>query len=231
MPPHKPLCANSIGSLTKGALQKLGIDTTFWKPHSTRGAGVTMFKRLGMSSEEVCEVGKWKNVNAFNSHYVRLGASDVVGEKIGTMVHNVSPLSSADPDQTWTTGMQDLGGNVWEGDAQSNGEPTPPPLNEHVFGTQNYTEGGNDDNAQGVHNSHDVSGVPSLEGSSSSNFLPPSCFLDKASSSNQVSPLTSQKRGPFKRKRERGGSPPTKFVFASPKGKEIETRAEKEKED
>ena len=85
-----------------------------------------MLKRLGLSSEAVCEVGKWKNVGAFTSHYLRLGASDMVGQKIGNMVHRVSPLSSADPDLTWTTGKNDLGGNVREGDAQSNGETRSP---------------------------------------------------------------------------------------------------------
>ena len=127
--PFKPLCANSIGSLTRQALGKLGIDTTVWKPHSTRGAGVTMLKKLGLSSEQVCEIGKWKNVGAFTSHYLRLGASDTLGQKLTSMLHRVSPLSSADPDLTWTTGrIPDPGGNVREWDAQSNGEPTLTPL-------------------------------------------------------------------------------------------------------
>ena len=50
-PPHPPLKANSLGSLTKQALDALGVDTSVWKPHSTRGAGVTMFKRLVFPAE------------------------------------------------------------------------------------------------------------------------------------------------------------------------------------
>ena len=61
-----PLKDNSIGSITKQSLQKLGVDTTVWKAHSTRGAGVAMYKSLGFTSEEVCELGKWKNVSAFS---------------------------------------------------------------------------------------------------------------------------------------------------------------------
>ena len=80
-PPIVPLKANSIGSLTRNGLTALGIDTTVWKPHSTRGAGVTMMKNLGMASEEVCEIGKWKNVAAFTSHYLRLNASKNWGQK------------------------------------------------------------------------------------------------------------------------------------------------------
>ena len=121
-PPFVPLKANSIGSLTRAGLKTLGIDTSVWKPHSTRGAGVIMMKKLGLSSEEVCEIGKWKNVAAFTSHYLRLNATDKVGSAISNMVHSVSPLRSAESDLTWTTGMQDLGGSVREDEAQSNGE-------------------------------------------------------------------------------------------------------------
>ena len=49
-PPFVPLKANSIGSITKQSLQKLGVDTTVWKAHSTRGAGVAMYKSLGFTS-------------------------------------------------------------------------------------------------------------------------------------------------------------------------------------
>ena len=59
-PPFLPLKANAIGSITRSGLSTLGVGTSIWKPHFTRGAGVTMVKKLGMSSEEVCEIGKWK---------------------------------------------------------------------------------------------------------------------------------------------------------------------------
>ena len=121
--PFLPLKANSIGSLTRKALAQLGVNTNVWKPHSTRGAGVAMLKSLGLSSEEVCEIGKWKNVGAFTSHYLRLNAATKVGEKLQEMfVHNVSPLDSAEPELTRTTGKNDPGGSVREGGAQDNGE-------------------------------------------------------------------------------------------------------------
>ena len=103
-------------------MQTLGVDTTVWKAHSTRGAGVAMYKSLGFTSEEVCELGKWKNVSAFTSHYLRLNATDKFGSKISQMVHRLSPLSSAESHLTWTTGMEDHGGSVREDEAQSNGE-------------------------------------------------------------------------------------------------------------
>ena len=69
-PPYKPLVANAVGSITKKVLPDLGVPMSFWGPHSTRGAGVLPYKKLGMTSEEVCEIGKWENVGAFSAHYL-----------------------------------------------------------------------------------------------------------------------------------------------------------------
>ena len=121
-PPFAPLKANTIGSITKRALTALGINTQFWKPHATRGAGVTMYKKLGLTSEQVCEIGKWKNVAAFTSHYLRLGAVNAATTTLSTLVHNVSPLGVAESDLTWTPGTQNPGGSVREDEARSNGE-------------------------------------------------------------------------------------------------------------
>ena len=81
-PPLKALTADRVGSLTRTLLRKHGIPTEFWGPHSTRGAGVLLFKKLGLPSEEVCELGKWKNINAFSAHYLRLGAPLLASEKL-----------------------------------------------------------------------------------------------------------------------------------------------------
>ena len=81
-PPFSPLSANTVGSITKNILRKFGVSTEVWGPHSTRGAGVCMYKKLGLSSEEVCEIGKWKNTGAFTAHYLRVGASQKASEKL-----------------------------------------------------------------------------------------------------------------------------------------------------
>ena len=97
--PFSPLTSNSIGRITKQALSSLGIPMQIWKAHSTRGAGVAMYKNLGLTSEQVCELGKWKNVQAFSQHYLRIGAHKVASQKIlPFLVHKVSPLRSAKPD-------------------------------------------------------------------------------------------------------------------------------------
>ena len=72
-PPFKALSADSLNRLTKDFLLSQGLSPQ-WGAHSTRGAGVAFYKSLGLSSEQVCEIGAWKDVKSFSSHYLRLGA-------------------------------------------------------------------------------------------------------------------------------------------------------------
>ena len=126
-PPFTPLTANTLGSLTKRCLTRLGLNMTFWGAHSTRGAAVGMYKRLNFASEEVCELGKWKNTQAFQAHYLRLGVAQQVKHRLGDLVHTASPGYWAEPDLTCTLGsLGDHGGSVREGEAQETGEPNPP---------------------------------------------------------------------------------------------------------
>jgi hypothetical protein len=132
-PPFHPLKPNTLGSLTKTLLQSLGFPLVGYGPHSTRGAGVKMYKELGFTSEQVCEIGKWKNPTAFTAHYLRIGATRNVAEVLpkmfskGKSAQN-SPLRSAESDWACTPGnVSDTGGRVQEDEAQNNGEPTHPP--------------------------------------------------------------------------------------------------------
>jgi hypothetical protein len=119
-PPFAPLTSNSIGSLTRRMLHLLGLPPGAWGPHSTRGAGVLMYKTLGLSSEEVCEIGKWKNTGAFSSHYLRLGAPQQAGRRLERFVHSVSSGEGAEPDKSRTPRNHgDLGGRDLEGEAPS----------------------------------------------------------------------------------------------------------------
>ena len=78
--PFSPIGPDRVASLTRKLLQDLGVPMDFWGPHSTRGAGVQFFKKLGLTSEQVCEMGPWKNLGAFSTHYLRLGAQEVAGK-------------------------------------------------------------------------------------------------------------------------------------------------------
>ena len=88
--------------------------------HSGRVAGVQLYKQLGLPSEEVCELRMWKNASVFTSHYLRIGAASAASQKLRGLVHNVSPMGSAEPDQSRTPGStNNPGGRDWEGEAQS----------------------------------------------------------------------------------------------------------------
>ena len=125
--PHPPLTSNSIGRITKQELARFHIPPS-WGPHSTRGAGVALYKALGLSSEAVCEIGQWKNFSAFQEHYLRLGAATQAADKIQQfLVHKDSPGVVAEPEQSQTHGtFRDQGGSDWEGKATTHGEPTQP---------------------------------------------------------------------------------------------------------
>ena len=88
-----------------------------------------MSKTLGLSSEEVCEIGKWKNTGAFSSHYLRLGDPKTAGRRLERFVHNVSSGEGAEPDKSRTPRSHgDSGGRDLEGEAPSPDEPALPPL-------------------------------------------------------------------------------------------------------
>ena len=91
--------------------------------------GVGLFKELGLSSEQVCEIGAWKNSSTFHQHYLRLNSAKCLNQFVEKLsAHNVSPGSWGELDQTRTPRtMRDLGGSVWESDTQDNGEPPRPP--------------------------------------------------------------------------------------------------------
>ena len=77
--PFKPISADTVGSITKKILESVGVSSA-WGPHSRSGAGASLMKKLGLTSEEVCEIGKWKDVSALTAHYQRLGAQDKLEE-------------------------------------------------------------------------------------------------------------------------------------------------------
>ena len=103
-PPYRPISADTVASITKKFLEQFGISSRIWGPHSTRGAGVGFMRKLGLSADEVCEIGKWKGVEAFAAHYQRLGAQEKLEDKVlGALaergVHSrTSPRGSAEPE-------------------------------------------------------------------------------------------------------------------------------------
>ena len=109
--------------------------------------------------------------------------------------------------QKWTTGMEDHGGSVREDEAQSNGEPTLPPF---AFNVPDIVSS---QLASEVFDSLDAQNVASS--STSPLYVPPVGSISSAPAS-----LVRSKPFPLKRGRQRGGSPPSKFVFAAARQKE-----------
>ena len=127
-PPYSPLSSDTIGSLTKKAFVKYNIDPNEWGPHSTRGAGVTMYKALGLSAEQVCEIGKWKNLQAFSNNYFRINYVHEATQKLSAWVHRVSLWSSVEPEESRTHPTKERGGRDSGGDTLRQGEPIPHPI-------------------------------------------------------------------------------------------------------
>ena len=127
-PPFKALSANSIGRVTKLWLKRLGVPVSVFGPHSTRGAAVKMLKDFGLPSEVVCELGAWKNSEAFSKHYLRLGAAKTAKNVlIKNFVHSVPSCQSAEPGVSRSPGTPgDTGRRDAQGEAQRQDGPTPP---------------------------------------------------------------------------------------------------------
>ena len=103
------MSANRIASLTRVKLSKRGVDTKVWAPHSTRGAGLNLYRSLGLSWEKTAQIGHWKNAQAFRDHYQRLGAEQAAGEVIeralgGMSVHSVPSGTVVELDTSRTPG-------------------------------------------------------------------------------------------------------------------------------
>jgi hypothetical protein len=125
--PFSPLSADRVASLTKEWLVTFDRSFKEWGAHSTRGAAVTFYKRLGLSSEQVCELGQWKNTQAFAQHYLRLGAGEEAAKIIQDWVHNkVSSSSEAEGERLRTPPTEEGGGSNLEADARKDDEPAHP---------------------------------------------------------------------------------------------------------
>ena len=66
-----PVARNTISRWLKEVMSLAGIDTTYFKAHSTRGAGVSKAKSRGANPNQLILQGDWTNVSTFEKHYDR----------------------------------------------------------------------------------------------------------------------------------------------------------------
>ena len=59
---------NLLGWLTE-VMYLAGIDTSYFKGHSMRGAGVSLVKSRGASPNKLVLQGDWTNATTFERHY------------------------------------------------------------------------------------------------------------------------------------------------------------------
>jgi len=87
-----------------------------------------MYRRLGVCGEDVCELGAWKNGQAFTQHYQRLDAHERATEAVLGMEHKSSLLASGAPEVSGTPATrQETGGRDTGGAKQESSEPSLPP--------------------------------------------------------------------------------------------------------
>ena len=123
--PNQLLSSDRIASITKTLLGGFVIPMYMWGAHCKRGAAVQFYKNLGLSSEQVCEIGQWKNMQAFKQHYLRIGSHEVGSSSVQAFVHNVSHCTAAEPERSHTPPREpEGGGSDLEGEARMPCEPT-----------------------------------------------------------------------------------------------------------
>ena len=63
--PFKPLSADRTAAVTKEDMTRFGADTIVYSAHATPSAGVGMYANMQLPAKVFCEMGKWKNLEAF----------------------------------------------------------------------------------------------------------------------------------------------------------------------
>ena len=88
-----------------------------------------MFKKFGLSSETVCELGSWKNTEAFAKHYLRIGAAKAASSVLSQrLVHTVPSWRSDEKGGSSSPGRDtEPGRRDPPCEAQDKMGPTPPP--------------------------------------------------------------------------------------------------------
>ena len=77
-----PVARNTISRWLTEVMFMAGIDTTYFKGHSTRVASVSKAKRRGANPNQIILQGDWTNISTFNRHYDR----EILGPALGDLI-------------------------------------------------------------------------------------------------------------------------------------------------
>ena len=67
--PYKAVSGDTIQRWIKVVIEKAGIDTSVFKPHSTRAASTSAAKAAGVSMDEILSQAGWSNCATFKTFY------------------------------------------------------------------------------------------------------------------------------------------------------------------
>ena len=94
---------------------------------------------MGLSSEVIAQLGRWKNEKAFSEHYLRLQAPQLAAQKILEHVHNVSRGIGPEADRSCTPLTQEERGRDLEAEGTRQGETRLFPGDVIMFCGVNYS--------------------------------------------------------------------------------------------
>ena len=89
--PHKPISSQRIANWIKDLLSQAGVDLSFFKAHSARGASATAAFNKGVTIENILQAADWSTDSTFRRFYYRPSHSAVYGQKV------LQPASSENP--------------------------------------------------------------------------------------------------------------------------------------
>ena len=76
---HTEVVPCTIAGWLVELMNQLGIDTSEFRAHSTRGASTSKAKAKGLSCQEILAMANWKKESTFRRHYLREIASESAG--------------------------------------------------------------------------------------------------------------------------------------------------------
>ena len=69
--PHSPVVSSTIARWLKNVLSSLGIDTSVFTAHSTRGASTSAASMAGITTQQILITADWSTASTFRHFYLR----------------------------------------------------------------------------------------------------------------------------------------------------------------
>ncbi len=93
VPPFRPLCSASVAGILNWAISLAGLDPTKYSAKNFRPTGATWAIQEGMNSEQVRQLGRWKDPTTFYKHYVHANPDSQMTDAI--LLESPQPLETS----------------------------------------------------------------------------------------------------------------------------------------